>query len=253
MFDANCSIGHWPFRRLTRNTLPELKAYLSTYGITGGALSHNHAACYVNVQDANIELAEALRADGSDFFVGIGTINPAYPAWERDIVTCVRDFGFRGIRILPLYHNYLPNSHVAWELFDAAAELDVPIVFPFSIVNYRQRSWLEPEPVFTVQDMLATAHRFPKTRFLVTETAIPLQPSFPKNLYVEMSRFAVADAGRLEAFVGRIGNDRVLYGSGAPFREIEASLLKMHHAVLEPEARERIEHRNAEELFRISQ
>ena len=53
MFDVNCAIGHWPFRKLTRNTVGELRDYLRSCGVTGGALTHNHAVCYVNAQDAN--------------------------------------------------------------------------------------------------------------------------------------------------------------------------------------------------------
>ena len=252
MIDVNCSIGHWPFRRLTRNTLPELKAYLKDYGISGGVLTHNHAVCYANVQDANIELHEALQKDSDGFFVGIATINPTYPAWRRDMETCVKQFGFRGVRMIPEYHNYLLTSRAAWELALAAGDLGIPVLFPRELVNYRQRHWMEPEMPLRVPDMLGFVSRFPDTRFLVMETDLPIAASYPANLYVEMSRTHCCQGRGLDRLITAIGAEHVLFGSGAPFREIEASLIKMHHARLSDEERALVEHDNAVKLFQMN-
>lgn len=249
MFDVNCAIGHWPFRRLTRNTLPELKDYLQSYSITGAAVTHNHAACYINTHDANIELYEAIQADKDQFFVGIATLNPTYPAWERDLATCVEKFGFRGVRILPQYHNYLLTSRASWEIIDAAAEYDIPVVIPKEVVNYRQHSWLEPLDFLKPGELLATVSRHPDTKFLITETELPLAASYPDNLYVEMSRFQCCHSRKLDRYIAGIGAEHVLYGSGAPFREIESSLLKMHHVQISDTERALIEDGNARKLF----
>ena len=145
MFDVNTAIGSWPFRRLKNNTLPELKDYLQSFGITHAAVTHNHAACYQNCHDANIELFEELSKDKSGFFVGIATINPTYAAWQRDLECCVKKFDLRGVRILPKYHNYRINSRAVWELCDEAAKYKIPVVIPNELVNCRQRFWMEPD------------------------------------------------------------------------------------------------------------
>jgi len=252
MFDINTAIGHWPFRRLHRNTLPELKEYLQSFGITRAALTHNHAACYQNCHDANIELFEALSQDKSGFFVGIATLNPTYAAWKRDLECCVKNFDFRGVRILPKYHNYLLNGRAVWELCDAAAEWKIPVFLPNELVNCRQRFWMEPETPLTPGGILTIANRFPDTTFVAMETAFPENPAkHPANLYVEMSRFMSSYEHRLEKFIAAAGADHVLFGSGAPFKEIEPSLLKLHYANLSESDRQKICFDNAKKLLNL--
>ena len=252
MFDVNTAIGHWPFRRLTRNTLPELKDYLQSFGITHAAVTSNHAACYQNCHDANIELFEALSQDKSGFFVGIATINPTYPAWDRDLECCAKKFDFRGVRILPKYHNYRINSRATWAIADAAATLKIPVVIPNELVNCRQRFWMEPDEALGPGNIISTAYRFPDTTFICMETALPERPAnHPANLYVEMSRFMSCYERKLNKFIAAVGADHVLFGSGAPFKEIEPALLKLHHTELSDEERKLISSENAKRLFRV--
>ncbi|MBR7145397.1 MAG: amidohydrolase family protein [Lentisphaeria bacterium] len=251
MFDVNTAIGHWPFRRLTRNTLPELKDHLQSFGITHAAVTHNHAACYQNCHDANIELFEALSNDKSGFFVGIATINPTYAAWQRDLECCVKKFDFRGVRILPKYHNYRINSRDCWELCDEAAKYQLPVIIPNELVNCRQRFWMEPDEALGAGSIEMTARRFPDTTFIGMETAFPENSNPPKNLYVEMSRFLSCYGRKLNKYIASAGADHVLFGSGVPFKEIEPALLKLHHTELSEADRELISHKNAEKLFKL--
>ena len=252
MIDINTAIGHWPFRRLSCNTLAELKDHLQEFGITHAVVTHNHGACYQNCHDANIELFEALQADKSGFFTGIATLNPTYAAWKRDLECCVKKFNFRGVRILPKYHNYLLDSRASWELFDAAAEYKLPVFIPNELVNCRQRFWMEPELPITPGAIVATAVRFPDTTFVGMETAFP-QPAgkSPANLYYEMSRFMSCYEHRLENFIKAVGADHVLFGSGAPFKEIEPALLKLHYANLSDSNRQLICVDNAAKLLNL--
>ena len=231
MFDVNCSIGHWPFRQLENNTLPELKKYLLQYDIQGAAVAHNHAACYMNVQDANVELVKALESGNDGFFCGIATLNPLYAAWEKDIVKCRREMDFKVLRLLPAYHNYQLEDTAAAEIIAAAAELDMLVVIPNEIVNYRQRHWMENGIPQGANRLIDTARRFPQAEFLFMETGFADNPAepYPENAYFEMSRFQCCFRRTLSNFIDRVGADHVLFGSGAPFKEIEPSLIKFHN------------------------
>lgn len=251
MFDVNTAIGHWPFRRLKNNTLSELKEYLQSFGITHAAVTHNHAACYQNCHDANIELFEELSKDKSGFFVGIATINPTYAAWQRDLECCVKKFDMRGVRILPKYHNYRLNSRAVWELCDEAAKHKIPVVIPNELVNCRQRFWMEPDEALGAGEIITTARRFPDTTFIGMELAFPEGGDHPKNLYVEMSRFLSCYGRRLNKFIAAAGSEHVLFGSGAPFKEMEPALLKLHHTELSETERRQIAEENAEKLFKL--
>ena len=247
MFDVNCAVGHWPFRELTRNTPDELKAYLREYGVTGAALTHNHAACYQNVQDANLELARLLESDGDGFFRGVATLNPLYALWERDLPYCVEKLGFRALRLLPRYHNYSLEDAAAADIITAAGELGIPVMIPNELVNYRQRFWMEPGYPLGHETLTAVARRFPSTQFIFMELAFPEAPSepYPSNAFFEMSRFRCCYGRQLDTFMGCVGADHILFGSGAPFKEIEPALLKLNHLRCSPEEYRMISEENA--------
>ena len=251
MFDVNTSIGHWPFRKLENNTLPELKKYLENYGIKGAAVAHNHAACYMNVHESNIELFQALNAEKSNFFHGIATLNPLYAAWEKDLVTCRNELNFKAVRLLPEYHNYKLSDSAASDIITAAGEMDMLVVIPNEIVNYRQRHWMESGVPLGTAALLETAKKFPQTRFLFMETAFvdnPAEP-YPENIWFEMSRFQCCFRDTLNKFIAQVGADHVLFGSGAPFKEIEPSLIKFHNIKLEKRELDLISKNNFMKLF----
>ncbi len=251
MFDVNTAIGHWPFRRLERNTPETLKNYLKQFGVTRAAVAHNHAACYLNVQDANLELAAALEGAGEGFFLGVATLNPTYAAWEKDLRCCVEKLAFRALRLLPEYHRYRLSDSAAAEIIQAAGEMRLPVVIPNELVNYRQRSWMEPGAPLGTPALVETAKRFPNTTFLFMETAFPENPPepYPENAYFELSRFRCCYGRALDRFVEQVGAGHVLFGSGAPFKEIEPALLKLHHLRVTEAERAMIANSNAERLF----
>ena len=251
MFDVNTSIGHWPFRKLENNTAFELKNYLASYGIEGAAVAHNHAACYMNVQESNVELFRDITAEKSGFFRGIATLNPLYAAWEKDLATCRNEFNFKAVRLLPEYHNYKLSDNAAAEIITAAAELNMLVVIPNEIVNYRQRHWMESGIPLGCATLLETAKKFPQAKFLFTETAFvdnPAEP-YPENIWFEMSRFQCCFRDTLNKFIAQVGADHVLFGSGSPFKEIEPSLIKFHNIKLEKTELDLIAKNNFINLF----
>ncbi|MBE6403680.1 MAG: hypothetical protein E7039_08165 [Lentisphaerae bacterium] len=251
MFDVNTSIGHWPFRKLENNTAFELKNYLASYGIEGAAVAHNHAACYMNVQESNVELFRDITAEKSGFFRGIATLNPLYAAWEKDLATCRNEFNFKAVRLLPEYHNYKLSDNAAAEIITAAAELNMLVVIPNEIVNYRQRHWMESGIPLGCAALLETAKKFPQAKFLFTETAFADNPAepYPENIWFEMSRFQCCFRDTLNKFIAQVGADHVLFGSGAPFKEIEPALIKFRNIKLEKTELDLIAKNNFINLF----
>ena len=251
MFDVNTSIGHWPFRKLENNTAFELKNYLESYGIEGAAVAHNHAACYMNVHESNVELFRNITAEKSGFFRGIATLNPLYAAWEKDLATCRNEFNFKAVRLLPEYHNYKLSDNAAAEIITAAAELNMLVVIPNEIVNYRQRHWMESGIPLGCAALLETAKKFPQAKFLFTETAFADNPAepYPENIWFEMSRFQCCFRDTLNKFIAQVGADHVLFGSGSPFKEIEPALIKFRNIKLEKTGLDLIAKNNFINLF----
>ena len=249
MFDINTAIGHWPFRRLPRRTAGELRQYLQSYGVKGAAVASTPALFYMNCQDANLELAEEIALH-RDFFVGVATLNPAYAAAVRDLDVCVEKLGFRALRLSPCYHNYNLADGTADALLTRAGELGISVLLPNEIVNFRQKHWMEPNQPLGMESVLAICARFPQVTFFGTEGGYNLSMTAPPNLCWKCPATTPAMAKCWPTWCGN-GAERILFGSGAPFKEIEPSLLKLHHCQISDAQKDLIAGGNARRLLGI--
>lgn len=233
LFDINTSIGPWPFRPVPHRSASELRAYLSSFGITGAAATHTHGVFYQNPQTANLELAEEI-APHRDFFLGIATLNPCYPAARRDLEFCAKELDFRALRLMPKYHGYSLDQPEVANLVAVAGEFGFPVFIPNELVNFRQRHCLEPTEPLGLSPVLELCRRFPQVNFIFAESAVPPEADYPDNLYFELSRYRSAYGGALTRLIRRVGPSRVLFGTGSPLKAAEPALLKLHHADLTP-------------------
>jgi hypothetical protein len=234
MFDIHVSTGHWPFRPIPGQSIPELYEYLRGFGISGAAVTNTNGLFYLNTQAANLELAEAIKAY-PEFFVAVASLNPAYAAAERDLEFCVEKLGFRALRLTPLYHQYALAEASA--VIRLAGELAIPVIVPNEIVNFRQKHWMEPSAPLGLEAVLGLCREFPGVNFIFTEGTAAPDGAYPPNLYFELSRFRSSYGGALTELIRNVGADHVLFGSGAPFKAAESSLLKLFHCDITDEER----------------
>jgi len=256
IFDINTATGHWPFRRIPHEKLPALKNLLESKGIKGAAVVNTHGLFYKNCHDANIELAEALS--GEPFFIGIATINPAYPAWERDLQACVSSFSMKGVRIAPQYHDYRLGSSFAREILSAATSMNLPVFIPSRVVDTRQRHWLDTNQTLDIREIGEFSLSVPSSRIIVTECSVSSsqvldkkkKPLYP-GLYFEISRMSSAYGQEIAKLAKLAGTDRLLFGSGAPFKEVTPALLKLEAIDCTQDVRKQIAYKNAHQLLGI--
>jgi predicted TIM-barrel fold metal-dependent hydrolase len=248
MFDINTATGHWPFRNIPRQNITELYEYLSGLGIGGAAVANTHGLFYMNVQDANLELAAAIKPY-EHFFIGVASINPVYAAAEPDLKFCVEKLGFRMLRLTPLYHNY--QLEEASRVIRLAGELGIPVIVPNEIVNFRQKHWMEPPAPLGLNAVLDLCRAYPEVNFIFSEGTASADGEYPKNLYFELSRFRSSYGGILTELIKNVGAERVLFGTGSPFKSAEPSLLKLHHCDITDEERMMVAVGAARKLLRL--
>lgn len=135
--DANAFVGDWPFRRID-TSVTALLDRMNAKGVDAAAVSSANSIWYRDVHAGNAELAEAV-AGHEDRLWPIATINPRYPKWEADLAECVEDFGMRGVKLLPAYHDYDLDDPAAAALLSACADYDVPVILVATIEDQRQR------------------------------------------------------------------------------------------------------------------
>ncbi len=248
-FDIDVATGHWPFRQVPNQDIAGLKRLLKSKGVTGAAVVNTNGLFYKNCHDANIELAKTV-ARHTDFFTAVATLNPCYPACERDLVECVDKLDMRALRLVPQYHDYQLGNPQTLVIMKKAAELELPVFIPKRIVDPRGRHWMDTGRMIYIREIFDLCRAAPETKIVYTgATGCDLEKLVDKkgrayypNLYFETSTIT-------QDMVKEIGCERFLFGSGAPLRGITPALLRLRAAKLGAAARRAVVWGNAARLL----
>lgn len=254
--DLNAYLGHWPFRRLRHNDAESLLRLMDRAGIDRACVSSASAIFYKNSQSGNEELAEQIRGH-EDRLTHFAVINPAYVAWRRDLEVCAEQFGSRGLRLYPHYHNYALSDACCDELVAAATERGMVVSIPLRQIDQRQRHWLLEIPDVAHGALEALVQRHPDARFVFLNgigfTGSRLGAAdngLPENYVIGISRLKATMANEVGALVRNLGAERVVLGTGMPFKYPEVALLKVEVLDAPEEVKRAILGGNAERLLR---
>ncbi|MFW6437610.1 MAG: amidohydrolase family protein [Armatimonadota bacterium] len=255
IIDMNAYLGHWPFRRLRHNDADGLLALMDRAQIDRACVSSASAIFYKNSHAGNEELAEQV-AGHEDRLIPFAVLNPAYVDWEHDLDVCVNDFGARGLRLYPHYHNYALSDSCCSELIDAATEHGLVVSLPIRQIDQRQRHWLLEIPDVPLRDLEGLVERHPDAKFVFVNgagfTGSRLgQPDrgLPANYALGISRMRATVGDEVGALVENIGVERVVLGTGIPFKYPEPALLKVEVLDATDETKQAILGGNAEGLL----
>ena len=231
--DMNAYLGHWPFRRLRHNDAEGLLALMDRAGIGKACVSSASAIFYKNAHAGNEELAEEI-AGHEHRLIPFAVLNPAYVDWEHDLHVCAAQFGAKGLRLYPNYHEYALSDPCCGELIEAATKLGLIVTIPVRQIDQRQRHWLLEIPDVALSDLEALVARHPDAQFVFVNglgfTGSRLgqvDNDLPDNYALGISRMRATMGDEVGALVRNLGADRVLLGTGMPFKYPEAALLKV--------------------------
>jgi predicted TIM-barrel fold metal-dependent hydrolase len=178
-------------------------------------------------RSAHRSLEEASR-QFPERLMPFARLDPRYGAEAVVMLeTAIDDMGFRGLLFSPVSTNSLPYHQGVLPLMRAAAERSIPVLIPAgnSTVGLpEQIAWLAaavPDLMVIIGHMGTAAHAV---------RAIALAAEHP-NLYLETS--LQQSVRRLPLAVDRVGADRVLFGSAAPYGQPDVELLKVRRAGLD--------------------
>lgn len=193
---------------------------------------------------ANAFLAEAVRAHPQRL-AGCARVNPNYGAAAvRELERCLGEYGFRGLMLDPEWENFHPgDTALVYPLLEVARAKKVPVVF---------HSWYAPsEPAL----FWKVANDFPELPIVIAHMGgrltvdAALIAERATNLHLETSDHMY----RLGPFAKRLGAERILFGSNAPFAAPEAELFKVTiRKDLSPEEKDLILGGNAARLYGLS-
>lgn len=256
IIDAHAFIGNWAFRRLRRNDAAGVVGMMEQFGISSACVASADAILYRDTHDGNKNLYDETRAH-ADRFVLYATLNPAYAGWQRDLKECV-DLGFKALRLYPIYHGYSLEGPETLAIVDAATEAGLPVSFQCRTEDPRQKHWMDVMDNLEPERVLALAEQRPNTTFILLESILgwPRESDNWKRMhalpfYVELSRMTSVLGKDIEIMVGALGPDRVLFGTGFPFKTPSPAFLKLQCLDVDESAKDAIAGGNAARLLRM--
>ena len=254
IIDTNAYLGPYAFRQLRHNTAAGLLRLMDAKSIDKAWVSSAAAITYRNVQTANEELGRAVRKRG-DRLIPLAVINPSYAGWQDDLKACREQFGMKGLRLYPKWHNYSFSDQCCCDLIDAATALGLLITIPIRVEDYRQRSWLVDVKDLTPAEIVPLIKAKPQARFVLLNGAgytasalVKKDGGLPANYWIEISRLSALMANEIGSLAGTLGVGRVVFGTGMPFNAPDPALVKIEVLDMSQSDKDRIRWQNAAAL-----
>ena len=141
--DVNCYIGDWPFRKLHRNTMEDLKRIHMENDIGYGYVSSINSIFYNDPFEGEEDLHEAIR---NTPYKHTMTINPRLPEYRQDIDKGIRQLAVRGVKIFPGYHGYSLQDEALEELCAILAGCGLPLFVVVRLEDERLNYIMKPVP-----------------------------------------------------------------------------------------------------------
>jgi hypothetical protein len=254
MIDTNLHLSRWPFRRLPLDETPALVARLNAAGIAQGWAGSFDALLHRDLSAVNRRTAEECARHGEGILVPVGGINPSLPDWQEDLRRCAEEHGMKIIRLYPNYHGYPLDDPRFAQVLDAAIERRMVVQLALKMEDERTHHPLMQAPMVDVQPLPALVAARPQLRLVLLnalmlfrgEALAPLISS--GQVYVEI---AMLEGIRgLERLMKTVPYERILFGSHAPFFNLQSALLKLQESELAEPVRRAIVERNADGLLR---
>ena len=240
IIDFFIGIGDWPFRKLKHRTAEKLIELLKKEGIDRAIVYSIYSILAKDCMEGNLEVAEAA-SKYPETIIPYAVINPAFPGWEGEFMTCFDRMGFKGLRLFPTYHRYELRDSCFLEIISAVEEKKIPVILSIRIEDERQHHWLMKVPSLNIQAAAKVISDFPQVTFVISGATYPELLTEKDNLlqcnnwFFDIARMQGrhSNPGLVEVIVRAIndfGAKRMLFGSNAPFQYIKSSLLKVQKA-----------------------
>lgn len=232
IFDAHMHVGDFPLFNvsLDRDGLVELMR------------EHSYGGCLVFHPD-NAYVREVVESTEGAY--GLVWANPRLPDCLEETAALLEHPRFLGVKLHPLLDGYHPNDPAVHPLYELLVERSLPVLIHCG------------HPIFTLPWSIEEAIvNFPQAKVVLghmghgnivyINASIDVAARNP-NVYLETSGMPMHT--KIKEAVERVGSDRVLYGSDAPFHHPTVEIAKVRLSGLEPELVDRVLGENACALF----
>lgn len=249
--DVNCLIGHWPFRKLYKNTLEDLIKVHEINQISSGYVSSLDSIFYNDPFEGDEELHEIIK-DTS--YHHVLTINPALPGFIDDINRGVDLFKIKGVRIYPGYHGYNLQNEKLQVLCNKLVELKLPLFLVLRMEDERLNYLSTPRPI--PMDEVSRFIEQNKELNIIIINIRASEINAIKNVIMSNSNVYFDTCGlkdglfTINNLVALMGDKKILYGSLYPMYPLKSTVLLMEKAAISEESKESIFNNNIANLYK---
>jgi predicted TIM-barrel fold metal-dependent hydrolase len=251
IIDVNAYLGHFAFRRLRLNNVAGLLALMDRARIDRAIVSSASAIAYRNPQPGNEDVAAEIRAH-RDRLTAFAVLNPAYAGWRDDLKICHQQFGMRGIRLYPRWHDYRLTDPACQDMVRAATELRMAISIPIRVEDRRQGSWLVDIPDVDREEIARLIQACPDARFVLVNGSGYVASSLgrqnnglPANYVLDTSLLTAELGNEIGQLLENLGEDRIVFGTGIPFHYPGPSFAKLELLNSPESVKDKLRSRNA--------
>ncbi len=234
LIDINANIGHWPFEQTNCNTCKALFDRMNKFGVDVSVVSNLNGIFYKDTQSANEELHEEITSNRKfqNRFIPFAVINPTYAGWKNDLDTCVTKMGMRGIRLYPLYHDYLLTDPSCIELIKYARDRGLIIAFIHRMVEIRAaRSWMDLSTQLNMNDIIPVIKEVPDAKYLVLNITGGMQMNDEDTRLFKSADVIFDTSGRgitnLSELINKFGRTKFAFGTHSPILDYLTGLLRI--------------------------
>ena len=240
LIDINAYVGNWPFQQLKYNTCEALYSRMNKFGVDLSVISNLNGIFYKNTQSSNEELFEEIRSNRKfkDRFIPYAVINPIYAGWQDDLEICIKNFGFKGVRLYPSYHDYEILDPACIELVKRVRDYGLPVVFNFRMEDPRQRSWIDTAYVknngireWNLKNILPIVKAVPDAKYIILNFANATKLDAEELNLVKRTNLLFDTSGRtitnMAEFLNLYGTNKFAFGTHSPILDYLTGLLRI--------------------------
>ena len=234
LIDINASIGHWPFEQTDCNTCQALVERMNQFGVDVSVVSNMNGIFYKDTQSANEELYREIISKRSfrNRIIPFAVINPTYAGWRKDLDICITKMGMKGIRLYPLYHDYLLTDPSCTELVKIARDRGLIVALTHRMVENRAaRSWMDLSNQLTMNDIIPLIREVPEGKYFILNVISGMQMNDKDTKLFKAGDLLFDTSGKgitnLAELLNKFGKEKFAYGSHSPILDQLTGLLRI--------------------------
>jgi predicted TIM-barrel fold metal-dependent hydrolase len=244
--DVNCLLGHWPFRKILRNSFEDLQKVHAQNGIAYGYVSSINSILYHDPFEGDEELHEIIKGSA---YKHVLTVNPDLPGFKDDIRRGIEEFGIKGVRIYPCYHGYSLRDHCVQDLCETMKEYGLPLFITIRMEDERLSYLFHAFPI-EMEDIASFINMNKEVTMVLLNIryseVLALKDTINTHSNVFFDTSGLKDLlFVVEKLMKEIKPEKLLYGSLHPLYCLKSSLLLVEKAEIDGTVKDMILGKNA--------